>query len=258
MKDVAVKNMLLQPGAFHELDPAETISYIGGGVPRLIVREGSDAWDLWEGQTLPISSAKAQLINPYEKAAEINIAQGMPVRIGVNSARSGTRHSEQLFYNSRIDVGNGITGRRVGIGFMPKRGRYLVSVSHLLLTADTVANSYRATILNGASLSFLSAKPEGMMMQVPSVLDYQNNPNEQIMAVAGDYTDAEFAAWVAAAGYTGAPASQSVWLFRETTQRWTIDAGTAVFFSREPGAGSSMNNFRFTLEDLGRSASEWF
>lgn len=253
MGEVLIKNVLLQPRQFFEIDASESISLISGGIPRVIVRAASHAFDLIEGQTLPVPGVKAQIINPFSQAAWVNIAQGLPLRISAtNGSRSGTRHEEQTGYFCRMPSGASDPAKRIGIGFMATKGRYLITPTHQNIASE----NYRVTVLNGADLGFLPAKPAGVMEEGPFAIDYQNNPAKEIVSVGGLYTDADMAAWIAAAGYPGVPVSAEVQMFNVTSQRWICDARTAVFFTRAPGL--SMTNFRFRLEDMGVEASEYF
>lgn len=253
MQMQSVRRVLLQPDAMLEIDgQGGSIALVDSELPRVVVRCNSHAFDLREGNCLPLDAAKAQIINPYGRAGYVQISQGGPIKYSWTDNRSGGKHAERVNYVSRLLTNAADPLKRVGVGFMARRGRFLLTINH----PNSINNLFRVTVLNGASSQFLASKPIGFMTETLSIVDWQNKPTDRLFGVGGYFTDLDVGAWIAGSGYAGSADVYESQMFSQSQQRWVIDDRTAVFISRVEN--TSFHDFRFHLEDMGAPAQEWY
>lgn len=186
--------------------------------------EGIDNMRLAVGQCLPLATAKAELVNPWSFPFEGQIIRGAPVNLGTNGALA----------ENHLDLTKGRGGiilateadnlRRRGVGFMSKRGAYRITLTSIGGTVSDLQVMY----LRGARAEFVAFKPATCFMDTPPKV-YRNDGsvNDQIVTVAGSYSQADIDAWKAAVGYTSANPAVTC----NVTVAIEVDAETAVFFT---------------------------
>jgi hypothetical protein len=128
-------------------------------------------------------------------------------------------------------------------------------IAEVYFSAASTAST-KITVIDGAGQAFIAAKPAGVLSAVAVSVDQQNQPDSNLITLDGLYTDADIAAWVAAAmatGFTGSIRSNVVDVFN-SNYRTTIGPNTAVIYSRDAGvAFVGVTVVRY----LGADYSEW-
>lgn len=226
----------------------ETIAFLSGEVPRLVIRDGSDAFDIWEGQCLPIEGPSVYIQNPYQRDVVVNIGVDMAASYGVNDLSDFTgRHYQKTTWLMQAGAFAADGARRVGVGILPDKGRYEVMAQFSGVT------DLRTTLVAGADPAFMAAKPAGALEGTGQARDILGPWANGMMEVSGYFTDADITAWVTSSGFTGQLRTYSYDnLTREL--RWTLDRTTALIVSVAPG---STIKGHLLIRELGLDAEEF-
>ena len=214
--------------AFDEIriDGRETVSYISGNAPHLFLRIGSDCVRIVEGQTLPVSHSHVTLVNPFPRPVEVIMCRGLDEFIGLERT-SSTLAQDMITKSSCFSYNAGTAGFKYAVGVMVKKGSAIVECF------DTYTDGFSSVIMfPAASKSFLGFKPVGCMEEAITFRRMDGSADDNLIAVGGTYTDANVAAWVAAAGYSGQITMKHGGL-GQTVNRFKIDEDTAIFYVRD-------------------------
>lgn len=182
------------------------LAYVEGNVPFIAFEEGSDLMRLRTGQAVPVLARKVSLLNPFSVTAEVQVMRG-PDLVAVGSAEmpdhrtfAATRAKASTVIQN-VAGGGPAAGRRRGIGLMSKRGRFHVNYFNTVAATD-VANEIM--VLPKASVAFLPLRPAAAFNTSIPCYRPDGSINDELVCIAGSYTQAEIDTWKAAAGYTAA------------------------------------------------------
>lgn len=225
-----------------------TLAYVSGEVPRLVVQQGSDAFDIWERQCLPVNGNVAWLCNPNSSEIFVNIAFGLPTELGTFPFEGSiTRHQEKINFWPSYSTATADAVKRIGYGIMTKRGTAEMWVQSTSLTF------FKATVLQGARPDFMQFKPAAAFNQTCSMVTRTGENANNYLMVGGYYDSADITAWIAASGYTGTMTEYIVEAFT-ANNRFYFGPDTAVFISREPNASGSL---KLMVKEYGLAAEEF-
>ena len=204
-----------------------SIALVNGNVPHLFLRIGSESVRLLMGQCLPLDSNFVRLVNPFPRSAEVTIGRDWDLILGseTNPPRSQAQNIESMFYTQNA----GSAGLKYAVGVMVKRGTAYFD------TFDALNDGFGSMIIfPRAKRDFLSFKPVGAMTDA-TVFRYMDGAvDDAITCVSGTYTDADVAAWVAAAGYAGQVSLRHSSLMNNQA-RYEISDDFAAFYVRDVG-----------------------
>lgn len=213
---------------FHRISVASkgSIGYAAGNVPYVAFADGKDDNRLMLGQCLPIAAGFAELWNPFSFAAELQIVRGAPVSVNSRSFDA----SDMNLAESRSGVimktaagGGDAAGRRRGVGLIAKRGAYHVAIG---CTGGT-PEGFEIMSMRGANWRFMDYRPVGCFATPLLFTRTDGSVNDQVVGIAGSYSQAEIDAWKGSVGYT-AP-DRKFYTVQSVTL--SINAETAVFFT---------------------------
>lgn len=179
-----------------EIDSPGTIAFVSGDVPRLVVRDGSDSFDLLEGQSLPVTARTAYLCNPYTRDVVVAVSSGLTVRLGANAPQYDGRHFNKCNWQLTFNAYGAAANKRMGVGILPKVGRVEV-----VLQTQIVSPGVRYTTVTGADAAFMPLRPPAYMDRNMSVMDFNGNVSPDFIAMYGTYADADTSLWTNQAGY---------------------------------------------------------
>ena len=236
-----------------KIDVSETVAYINGDVPHLILRAGSDAARLPCGQCLPVDAFYAEIVNPFPVVAEVLIGRGLPVHYSpevgyltenqrANICSTGARYA--------TNAGIAVSGR-YGAGFLLKRGVALLRFKDRIDNG----NDSRVVIFRGAKPSFMEAKPVGCM-DLPFGLRHGNHATDNSFLYAfGPYEQSMVDAWVAGSGFDGTISEQ----FHDNDRTYVVTANDAVFYKRNNADSATSGGINVVIEcqHLGASVGEF-
>lgn len=223
--------------AFHRLpiNSKGSLGYVLGNVPYIAYSEGIDDMRLMQGQSVPCSANRAELINPFSFAAKVQIVRGAPVNFSAGYAFDTAKIGKNMIQNragaSLFNVLNGgdAAGRRRGVGLIAKRGVY--NVNFRTQAGTTAASNWHLTeimMLPKARWDFIGYRPAGAFANNINLVRSDGSVNNQLVCVAGSYTQAEIDTWKASVGYSG---SEIRWPCPGTGVEAQIDAEMAVFYT---------------------------
>lgn len=208
-----------------KIDVGETVAFMTGDIPHLFLRLGSRGLRLPAGQCLPVEENYAEIVNPFPRPCEVQIARGLPIRYAVEADTLTPRQQvncTSLAY--RVTAQAAVpAGHRYGNGFLMTRGRALLTFDDNL----PLTNS-RVLVFRGASPAFLAAKPVGCMDTWFGMRFGDTELDGSLLTTFGSYTEAHIAAWIAAAGYQG----EVVTYYHGPGRQYLVTATDAVFFAR--------------------------
>lgn len=239
---------IIGPHSSLEIDVNTTLAFIMGEVPRLIVREGSDAWEIQEGQSLRVNGPKAQLINPFARSAQFVLGFGYEEQVQTPESWITARHMEKLRNVIVHDTPAAVVDRRTGLFIQAKRSNY-----QLELLAEGSFGT-RVQLISNAPANMVAAKGAAVFNSTATMVDMYNRPNADIVCAAGTVTDAEITAWLAAAGHTGEVRSVSHNTSSSSVLRWIVRPDTAVIITRDVNTAFTV---RPCLMDRGLETSEF-
>lgn len=226
----------------------DTVALVSGEVPRLVVRDGSDSFDLWEGQSLPVTGRgrSAYLYNPFQRDVVVYVGFGLPVRFGNSPADIAARHYEKTAW---IVPFNGVAAHatnRIGVGILPLKGKMEITL------AAEVAGRIRVSAIHGADPAFLATKPGTVMASAVSVRgqDAIYDGVQQCLSIYGSYFEPDAQAWIAA----NPTVNMSIYHVKDTAARVVARPDVAVFLSRYPNESFEG---ALTLRELGLSAEDF-
>lgn len=101
--DIEPKKLLrvyLKPGEAWTFAAVGTVCYVAGDVPRLVLREGSTGYDLWEGQSLPVDRNAVQIFNPFHVPVCVTLASDLPAHTSGEIAPKVTHDESTLSFAS--------------------------------------------------------------------------------------------------------------------------------------------------------------
>lgn len=188
--------------------------------------EGKDSMRIFPGQVLPCDARKAELINPFSFTIRAQIIRGAPVNTVAHSVVStypdlqGSRSGCVL----KTAAGGGdAAGRRRGIGFIPKRGVYSVTLRYSGGSND----DFEIMTIPNASYQFVPFRPAGVFAEQLPMVRRDGTVNDQAICLAGSYTTADIDAWKASVGHTK-PLQKS---WSSTGLTFRIGPETAIFMT---------------------------
>lgn len=232
----------------HKLESHGTIGYLAGEVPRLVIRAGSDAFDIWEGQCLPYSANSAYICNPFGRQITVTITYGGPICYSINAGADG-RHAEKTLYYMRWARYQADAVKRTGMVFLAERGRYEISPE----LSGHDAYQARVNVIRGASPEFLAAKPSHIFLDTQKPFSPSLVQIEGCAAICGTFVDADIDAWVAA----------TVTFERVQVATYT-GYGASIKSITEPGVAVSVSfpegyipNGNIVVRDLGQLAEDF-
>lgn len=246
-----ITKIKLPPRGKLKLETGENIAFLSGDVPRLVLISGSDACDIYEGQCLPSNANSPYLQNPYNFPVSAVIGFGMMESAAYSPAilDSARFYKRTCFTMGLASTVTSHATLRTGYGWMCKEGKAEINI-----LPTSLGQRSRITILNDASADFIAAKPAGFMDVQASFYDATGAVAPNLVAVAGYFADADITAWIAAANYTGRIAQYYTEKSDTIANRFTIDAKTAVFISRDPAVTHIAAAYAL---DLGRNAEDF-
>lgn len=217
---------------FHRLpiNSNGSLAYVLGNVPYLCYSEGKDDLQILMGQSLPLKSQKAEIWNPFSFAAKVQIMRGGPLNPlpanGETFAWLGMKMPESRMGTVLLGSASGgdAAGRRRGVGLIAKRGVYEIAINSTGGTPDT----FEIMTMPRAAWQFMALRPALAFAQVLPAIRWDGSVNDQLVTIAGSYTQAEIDTWKASVGYTGAEIKSYVYSAGATVQ---VDAASAVFFT---------------------------
>ena len=195
------------------------------------------------GATVATNDGQNWLRNPYAHTVTAKVSQEAPVQhvqpLDIMRTEFAGVHRSSLYFKS-----GGVTSRKGGLMFMPKRGRYFFkAVSPLPFKTSTLRN---------ASLDFLPHLPTGTMDGEGVANNMRGHKNPQIVARAGTYTNEEIAAWIGATGWNYEAIVTQNGLMQSSGE---VDAETAIMLNGDSNGGDF--NVSVELYDLGDWSPEW-
>lgn len=219
---------------FHRLPIAAqgSIGYVLGNVPYIAYSEGIDDMRILQGQTVPCKANRAELINPFSFAAKVQILRGGQIDISAGSLLWPERIGLNLCHNRsgalllNVASGGDGAGRRRGIGIIPKRGVY--AVDFVTQSSGTNLQLTEIMILPKASWQFIGLRPGATFANTVNLVRPNGRKNEQLVSIAGSYTQAEIDTWKASVGYSGSEIKSTCSAGGVSAQ---IDSETAVFYT---------------------------
>lgn len=222
--------ILIRVPAYGEvkIERNETISYVAGDVPWVFIRHGTDNFKLALSQCLPVSGhGFVYVCNPFPYDADIHIARGLPVAFLPISENAFGLDRFTVSTAAAYRAANAVVGTKYGVGVMLRRGVGTIEVYQTQNDAFT-----KIIMFPKARTDFLAYKPAGCMEDGIGFTRANGRADGAIVAVAGAYTDAHVAAWVAAAGYAGQSYQNHVAQWSGQF-RFEVADDTAVFVSRD-------------------------
>lgn len=234
-----------------KIEGKTTIAYINGDAPYVHIVTGSDAIRVVSGHCIYVAEDWAAIVNPFPRAIEICIAQGLPEAFGVEN--SGYTYQQlrvtNSFYYAFRDTAGAPAGKKFAVGMMMKRGEAQMVIH------EYSANPYsKVMFFPGANADFMTFKPAGCMTETIDFIGSDGRLDKSFLSVGGYYTDADVAAWIAASGYGGNPITQRHGSFMATFMQYGVSDDVAVFYVREPDQGCNafirLVHAGLTLEDL--------
>lgn len=228
-----MQTMYLLAYGRQKLPAHQTVGYFNGNAPYLYIRAGSDAMRLPAGQCIPADASHVEIINPFPRPVEVLVGVGYPINMGVESGIAAIQASTILsdFYVYK-PAPTPATGKKFAVGIMLKRGTGEVSILEQASTLYSKVISFP-----GADADFMKFKPAGCMTETPFFRGYDGRVDDSVIAVSGYYDDAEVAAWMAAASYSGHVETRHN-SFMQSSATYTVGANAAVFYVREPDYGA--------------------
>lgn len=180
----------------------ESVAYLNGGAPHLVLRDGSDAYRLPQGQCVPMRSQSGRIVNPYPRAVECLIGRGLPVRYGPETASLSYQQKVSMTVQSNRykSAATQTPGTRMAFGLLMNKGRAIVRFNNNLPGLEDT----KLLIFRGASQAFLYAKPAGCM-DAGAVMRFKDlTADDSVTAIYGEYTPQHIVDWMGAAGYNPA------------------------------------------------------
>lgn len=231
--------------AFHRVKVSSkgSLGYVIGNLPFLSYTDGTDNLQLPMGAVLPISSEFVEICNPFSFAGDCQILRGGPVKLDYlqneRNANAQANARAGLVIKSQANGGDD-SARRRGFGIMPKRGRYIVNFQQ---NGGSVDETELLSIPK-AYWKFLLARPVGVLSTNVDFYRFDGTINDQVLGVAGSYSDADITAWKIAAGYTGI--ERKVWVSNPPTI--IADPENAVFYTN---SGAAQVRFQAVISEMG-------
>lgn len=189
------------------------------------------AHTLPEGACLPANGHRRYIRNPFSTSIKCEILFGHGVKYGVVQSVMSNQYFPALKTSCTVkEITNSAIDAKRGVMIMPKTGSYYVSA--------TTLSDQRGAIIPRAKLSYLDSKPVGVLDQTASALRTDGTVNDDLVIIHGTYTDAEMAAWIAAASWEAAPVD---YIDNHTTVGGEVTPDTALILWNGPEAKIEVN-----------------
>ncbi len=238
-----IKPVNLTPNNPLQLTVGETLAYVSGELPFVVVHIAGQRVRLEYGACIPIHGEQVRIENPFSATARVNLGMNYPVS-SVQPLPLTAPQNQRVTYNAAIRVANVTpehTDRKKGMILMPKEGAFWVDLSFPMHGAFVLRLPF-------ADLEYENDKPANMLDLDLGFTAFDGSTPDDLAAYFGSYTDLERAEWFAAADYS---ASQSRLVARYVQSfSGMIEAGSALMvYDPDQGDSFEMNG---TVTDLGR------
>lgn len=253
-----VQRTIIGPFQKLEVEVGSTIAFVSGNVPRLVVREGSQAWDILEGQCLPVTGPKAQVINPFGVAAELMLGFSMLPQIRPPAVDLAARHAAAVQWavtSPKVSLDAGEAAYSLAYVVAAGRSSYVVEYRPL----DLAWTASDTTVLClSAGRNFASYAPAAPFMRANvGPMDGRHRPDLAVFAGLAGATS--FSSWRdrwAEGEAQEPPAIRTATMDSNSLigARWQMGPGDVLMFRRPPGKG---HNVQLVLTDLGASSEDW-
>lgn len=213
-----------------KIDGVRSIALVSCEAPRLVIRERSDAFNIFEGQSLPISGPVAEIVNPYPVMISAAVAYNAPIAAPAPSERGSVLQYPKIVSYINLSVGPAVD-KKSGAGFIMRRGAALVR----FINGDAIQTN--VIRFPSASVDFMAYQPAGAWQTslTPRFLDGTSDTSTVIKS--GTYTDADVAAWLIAANYIGPQQYEYTTTPTDGRLYHRIDTETAIFMGRNINQG---------------------
>lgn len=240
------QNYRLPPYGEITIDGRDTVALLWSDVPHVFLRVQSDCIRIHESHCIPVASPYVRLVNPFHFDINVQIAVGLPVRQNTRQASvDQVIRIGSIFTSQRPAT---VTGLKFGVGVMVKRGQAMCNV------LDSVNDGFsRVLLFPKARADFMDLKPVTMMTDPTVFKSYAGVNDTNLLCCSGTYSDADVAAWVAAAGYTGMLTFTHA-SFVQQQNTFIIDENTAMFFARDIDKSAT---FCMKIQHLGAREEEF-
>jgi hypothetical protein len=170
-----------------------TIALATGEVPEIQIIADGRQQRLKMGQSLPVNGKRVYIRNPYSQMIRVQVGYGWPVNLNTNADHADLQFAEKL--RSRVAIYED-GGQGVGV----KRGALFMSKKSTFNFSANIANDHNALIIPKAKLSYIDTMP-ATIDQTGAAYYRSGAPVDDLVCHYGTYTDADMAAWIAAANW---------------------------------------------------------
>ena len=192
---------------------AETVGYVSGDLPYVLLHVRGQVLKLWRGQSVPVSGNSYALENVFARTGEVAIAVNIPVSLAAEQGKVDAADA----YQSDVAIPV-LADHKAGVAIMPTEGSVIL-----------IVNATRAVdviLYPDARSAYMDVRPAGFMdAAAPTFTSSLGNTLTNIASIAGHYTDALAADWVAASEYLGNP----VKLQSNKNGTFEVRKGSALF-----------------------------
>lgn len=229
------------------VDIDQTLSYMNGDAPHLIVRDGSDSKRLTPGQSLPIDSEYAQVCNPFPRPVEVLMARGLPISMGPEPFDL-TRGQLAVVTSSFLFT---VTAPEAAILILLRRGKALIS----MYDSNASQINVQAVTVSSFNPAMLMAKPATVMPTPTTFLGVDGEPDPCIISVSGTCVALDYNTWMTAntAAGAGPQKTQFILSAQPGRQQFMATADQAVIL-RRPFNGTT---FYVQAQHLGADVGEF-
>lgn len=241
-----IEKVFLQPFGDVALSPNGSIAYVHGNAAFLSIMENGDTFPIRSGQCLPVWGRDARLINPFSYPVTAFIGRGLPVNLNSQPIDEISGHFQDTHKAAYLDTVT-VAGRKKGIGFIAKRGRF--RFNNFTMTAN---DQMEVIQLPNASWRFAALRPAGMLAVDVPVVRMDGTVNTSIIGIAGTFTEAEITTWKASAGYTQA---ENRMFLPTSSANMGVFSDTIAMFVTVPD--TSALRVTIQIKEMGEPATEY-
>jgi len=220
---------------------AETIAYLGGDLPTIVIHVHGRKFELLAGQCIPVYGKQFSIENQYNRSARVQVVFNAPV----NTTATGPTDAQKEFVTYRNSYFFGtdpVTATNTrGVAFLAQENRYLISWGG--------GNDMHVSTINDAKPNFLDFKPAAFMAEPAEVLEHPTGDTlPDLLTINGYYSAADMSAWLTAAGMSY-EANVKQPYYAAYGGEIIVEPGVALFLSR--WAGTTDFKTQVKVRDLG-------
>lgn len=175
----ALKEIHLTPKSPSPQQFADTVGYLGGDLPSVVVHIHGRKFQIKAGQAIPVYGKSFMLENPYSRGGRVQIVFNGPVNTSVSAA--DLSQVEYVTYRNSYEIKNNPEKNSRGVAFLPQKNRYLIKWGG--------GNNLNVATINGVDPSFLGTKPAAFMPDTSEPLQHPTGDTlPDLLTIQGHYS----------------------------------------------------------------------